>query len=89
MTSISLHESLLASTGVARRSLTSLLTAYGASADAALRYWTGAVRGPKTPLDLAADWARWLEIVTHGTPPTGRRRTRSSTLRRSPSCGDS
>jgi poly(3-hydroxyalkanoate) synthetase len=69
VTSISLHESLLASMSVARRSLTSMRAAYGASADVGLRYWAGAVRDRKTPLHLAADYARWLELVTHRDPP--------------------
>jgi poly(3-hydroxyalkanoate) synthetase len=69
LTSISLHESALATTKVARRSTTSLLDAWQSTTLAGLRYWSKAAAGGTTPLGVAADGLRWLELVTTRRPP--------------------
>ncbi len=69
MTSISLHESALAATNVARRSYTSWLTACRESVEVATRYWAGAAARGATPLDVAADGARWTRLVSDRRPP--------------------
>jgi hypothetical protein len=73
LTSISLHESALAATNVARRSYTSWLTAWRESVEVATRYWAGAAARGATPFDVAADGERW-----RGSSPTGDRRTGAS-----------
>ncbi|MCZ7588943.1 MAG: DUF3141 domain-containing protein [Gaiella sp.] len=70
MTSISLHESALAATRVARRSAASWLVGYRESADAFARYWAGAIARGATPLDLLTDSARWARIAADRRPPT-------------------
>jgi poly(3-hydroxybutyrate) depolymerase len=69
VTSISLQDSALAATSLARRSASSWLTAYRETALVGTRYWANAVARGKTPFQVAADGARWLELVTtRGTP---------------------
>ena len=75
MTSISLQDSALAATNLARRSGSSWLTAYRETALVGARYWANAVAQGKTPFHVAADGARWLELVTtrqtpHWTTPS-------------------
>ncbi len=69
MTSISLHESALAATSVARRSYAGWLTAWRESAEVAVRYWAGAAARGATPLDVATDGARWARLVADRQPP--------------------
>ena len=69
MTSISLHESSLAATRVARRSTASWLAGYRSSAELVFRYWAGAAARGATPLDVAADGARWARLVSERRPP--------------------
>ncbi|HEX6725413.1 MAG TPA: DUF3141 domain-containing protein [Gaiella sp.] len=69
MTSISLHESALAATNVARRSYVSWLTGWRESVEVAARYWVGAAARGATPLDLARDGARWTRLVADRRPP--------------------
>lgn len=69
MTSISLHESALAATNVARRSYVSWLTGWRESAEVAARYWAGAAARRATPLDLARDGARWTRLVADRRAP--------------------
>ncbi len=69
MTSISLHESALAATNVARRSYVSWLTAWRESVEVATRYWAGAAARGATPFDVAADGARWTRLVSDRRAP--------------------
>jgi len=69
LTSISLHDSALAATRVARRSTASWLAGYRESAEALTRYWAGAVARGATPLDVASDAARWARLVSDRRPP--------------------
>jgi len=70
LTSISLHESTLAATNVTRRTYASWLTAWRESAEVVARYWAGAAARGATPLDVAADGARWAQLVSQRRPPT-------------------
>lgn len=70
MTSTSLQDSALAATSLARRSASSWLTAYRETALVGARYWANAVARGKTPLQVAADGARWLELVTTRETPS-------------------
>jgi poly(3-hydroxyalkanoate) synthetase len=70
VTSISLHESVLAATHVARRSHASWLTAWRQTTEVGVRYWTGAVARGATPLQVAGDGLRWLELVSSRRAPT-------------------
>lgn len=69
MTSISLHESALAATSVARRTYTSWLTTWRETSEIAARYWTGATARGATPLDVAAEGARWARLLANRRPP--------------------
>ena len=69
MTSISLHESALAATNVARRSYASWLTACRESIEVATRYWAGAAARGATPFDVVADGARWARLVSNRRAP--------------------
>jgi poly(3-hydroxybutyrate) depolymerase len=70
VTSISLHDSVLAATHVARRSYGSWLTAWRQSTEAGLRYWAGAVACGATPLQVVGDGVRWLELLSSRRAPT-------------------
>jgi poly(3-hydroxyalkanoate) synthetase len=69
VTSISLQDSALAATSLARRSAASWLTVYRETALVGARYWMNALGRGKTPLQVAADGARWLELVTTRETP--------------------
>jgi len=69
VTSISLQESALAATNIARRSAASWLTAYRATTLVGARYWANAIANGKTPFALAADYARWVELVATRQSP--------------------
>jgi poly(3-hydroxyalkanoate) synthetase len=69
LTSISLHESALAATNVARRSYASWLTACRESVEVATRYWAGAAARGATPFDVVADGARWTRLVSERRAP--------------------
>jgi poly(3-hydroxyalkanoate) synthetase len=69
VTSISLHDSVLAATQVARRSYGSCLTAWRQTTEVGVRYWTGAVVRGATPLDVMGDGLRWLELVSSRRQP--------------------
>jgi poly(3-hydroxyalkanoate) synthetase len=69
LTSISLHESALAATSVARRSYASWLTACRESIEVATRYWAGAAARGATPFDVATDGARWTRLVSDRRAP--------------------
>jgi len=82
LTSISLHESTLAATSVARRSYASWLTACRESVEVATRYWAGAAARGATPFDVAADGARWTRLVSDRRAPDWS--TPNEVLERSP-----
>lgn len=69
MTSISFQDSALAATSLARRGASSWLTAYRETAVVGARYWANALARGKTPCQVAADGARWLELVTTREAP--------------------
>ncbi len=69
MTSISLHESALAATSVARRSYAGWLTAWRESAEVATRYWASVAARGATPFDVVADGARWTRLVSDRRAP--------------------
>jgi len=69
LTSISLHESALAATSIARRSYASWLTTWRESAEVATRYWARAAARGATPVEIAADGARWTRLVADRRPP--------------------
>lgn len=69
MSSTVYSDSVRAATRLASRSTTSWLNSWHASATVGLRYWAGALARGATPLDVAADSARWLELVTTRRPP--------------------
>lgn len=63
MTSISISDSALAASHVTRRSVVSSLEAWRSAIEIGARYWARAAARRATPLDLAADGLRWLELV--------------------------
>ena len=69
MTSISLQDSALATNQIARRSAVSWLNIWQVTTSVGLRYWANAAARGATPLDLAADGLRWLELVTARRAP--------------------
>lgn len=69
MTSTPLQDSSLAATHIARRSMTSWLDICQVTTTVGLRYWANAASRGATPLELAADGLRWLELVTTRRTP--------------------
>ena len=69
MTSIPLQDSALASARIARRSLNGWLEICQATTSVGLRYWASAATQRATPLELAADGLRWLDLVTTRCAP--------------------
>ena len=69
MTSISLQDSALAATNVARRSTASWLTMCRESVEVGARYWASAAARAATPLGVVADGARWARLVSDRRPP--------------------
>lgn len=70
MTTVTLHQAALAATNVARRSTTTWLTAYREAVEVGVRYWAGALARGATPLDIASDGRRWLDLVTTRRAPS-------------------
>ena len=69
MTSISLQDSVLAATHVARRSHASWVTLCRQTTEVGIRYWSEALARRATPFALAGDTLRWVELVATRRPP--------------------